>query len=120
MKFSPAYRPNHIQDVLCQMHRGQWFGFEGEQVYTNLVIHDDTKEKPTKAFLESELTKMQGEYDWYTVRAKRDVLLKETDYLALSDTTLPEPMRVYRQELRDIPQDFATPDIVIFPNKPDE
>ena len=47
MKFSPAYRPNHIQDVLCQMHRGQWFGFEGEQVYTNLVIHDDTKEKPT-------------------------------------------------------------------------
>ena len=49
-----------------------------------------------------------------------DFLLKETDYLALSDTTLPEPMRVYRQELRDIPQDFATPDIVIFPNKPDE
>ena len=60
------------------------------------------------------------EQSWDFIRGRRDQLLKETDFCALSDSSLSEPMRVYRQELRDVPQDFATPDIVIFPNKPDE
>ena len=34
--------------------------------------------------------------------------LKETDYLALSDTTLSVAMSNYRQGLRDIPQDNTT------------
>jgi len=36
------------------------------------------------------------------VRAKRDNLLTETDYLALSDNTLSAAMTTYRQALRDI------------------
>tara|TARA_Y100001963_G_C6510842_1_gene322057 strand:+ start:181 stop:471 length:291 start_codon:yes stop_codon:yes gene_type:complete len=38
-----------------------------------------------------------------TLRLKRDRLLAETDYLALSDTTLTDDMKTYRQELRDMP-----------------
>ena len=37
------------------------------------------------------------------LRAKRNRLLAETDYLALSDNTLSDDMRTYRQELRDLP-----------------
>ena len=37
------------------------------------------------------------------LRAKRNQLLAETDYLALSDATLSEEMRLYRQQLRDLP-----------------
>lgn len=37
-----------------------------------------------------------------SVRNKRDGLLAETDYLALSDNTLTEAMTTYRQALRDI------------------
>ena len=37
------------------------------------------------------------------LRAKRNRLLAETDYLALSDNTLSDDMRTYRQELRDFP-----------------
>jgi len=37
-----------------------------------------------------------------TTRNIRDNLLRDTDYLALSDNTLTEEMRVYRQSLRDI------------------
>ena len=36
------------------------------------------------------------------VRSKRDGLIAETDYLALSDTTLTPEMAAYRQALRDI------------------
>ena len=36
------------------------------------------------------------------VRAKRDRLLADTDYLALSDNTLTAEMTTYRQALRDI------------------
>ena len=37
------------------------------------------------------------------LRAKRNRLLAETDYLALSDNTLSDGMKTYRQDLRDLP-----------------
>ena len=37
------------------------------------------------------------------LRAKRNRLLAETDYLALSDNTLSDDMKTYRQALRDLP-----------------
>ena len=37
------------------------------------------------------------------LRKKRNRLLAETDYLALSDSTLSDDMRTYRQALRDLP-----------------
>ena len=37
------------------------------------------------------------------LREKRNRLLTETDYLALSDNTLSDDMKTYRQELRDFP-----------------
>ena len=37
------------------------------------------------------------------LRAKRNRLLAETDYLALSDNTLSNDMKTYRQSLRDLP-----------------
>ena len=36
------------------------------------------------------------------VREKRNILIAETDYLALSDHTLSSDMTTYRQSLRDI------------------
>ena len=37
------------------------------------------------------------------LRSKRNRLLTETDYLALSDSTLTSDMTTYRQALRDLP-----------------
>ena len=37
------------------------------------------------------------------LRNKRNALLAETDYLALSDSTLTDNMKTYRQALRDLP-----------------
>ena len=47
--------------------------------------------------------------------------LTETDYLALSDNTLSDDMRTYRQELRDLPEGKDTVEKcenATFPTKP--
>ena len=56
-------RPETIEDVLVYMRVGQWFGFNGkEKTYDNLIIHTDD-EKPTKEWLESELSSQQAAWD---------------------------------------------------------
>ena len=42
------------------------------------------------------------------VRKKRNILLVETDHFALSDQTLTDNMKTYRQELRDITEGLDT------------
>ena len=55
---------------------------------------------------------------WASVRRDRDQRLAETDYLALSDSTLSSTMKTYRQSLRDVPEDNSDPDNVSWPSKP--
>jgi hypothetical protein len=55
-----------------------------------------------------------------TLRAKRNKLLADTDYLALSDNTMTEEVRTYRQALRDITEGLTTKEqveAVVFPTK---
>jgi hypothetical protein len=55
---------------------------------------------------------------WVRIRILRDRKLAETDYLALSDSTLASDMKTYRQSLRDVPADNADPDDISWPEKP--
>ena len=55
------------------------------------------------------------------LRKKRNRLLAETDFYALSDVTLSEDMTTYRQALRDLPAGLSTVDDVnnvTYPTKP--
>jgi len=55
------------------------------------------------------------------LRAKRNKLLADTDYYALSDVTMSDDMKTYRQDLRDLPSGKDTLDKVnnaTFPTKP--
>jgi len=52
------------------------------------------------------------------VREKRNSLIAETDYLALSDNTMTSEMQTYRQALRDIPSQAGFPTNVTWPTKP--
>jgi hypothetical protein len=57
-------RPDHIEDALVRMHTGQWFGWNGkEKIYANLIIHDDSKTKPTEEELNAKLVEIQNEFD---------------------------------------------------------
>jgi len=52
------------------------------------------------------------------VREKRNSLIAETDYLALSDNKMTSEMQTYRQALRDIPSQAGFPTNVTWPIKP--
>lgn len=52
------------------------------------------------------------------LRAERNRLLAETDYLALADATLTDEMRTYRQALRDLPANTADLANPVWPTKP--
>ena len=55
------------------------------------------------------------------LRAKRNRLLQDTDFHAMSDNTMSAEMTTYRQELRDITEGITTVEqanAVVFPTKP--
>ena len=55
------------------------------------------------------------------LRQRRNNLLSETDFYALSDVTMSEDMTTYRQDLRDLPSGLTTVeevDNVTWPTKP--
>ena len=62
-------RPNHIEDYLVKLHTGQWFGFknlngnDANKTYANLIIHDNSKTKPTEQECIDGLAQLQSDYD---------------------------------------------------------
>ena len=65
---------------------------------------------------------MSSEKKWIYITAYRNVLLTQSDWTQLADAVLTQAewtaWQDYRQSLRDIPQNFISPDDVIFPVKP--
>ena len=58
-------RPDHIEDYLITLHIGQWFGWSDSKnkIYANLIIHDDSKTKPTEQECINGLAQLQSDYD---------------------------------------------------------
>ena len=58
-------KPNHIEDYLIRLHTGQWFGWSDSKnkVYANLIIHDDSKTKPTEQECIDGLAQLQSDFD---------------------------------------------------------
>lgn len=96
--------------------------------YKNLWIPKNVANRFYNIFLEEQA---KGEAElvpyippvptWEQIRSERDWLLKETDWAVLPDAS-PKPSKQawlnYRQALRDVPQNFATPQDVVWPQKP--
>jgi len=74
--------------------------------------------QPTEAEIQAEIARLEAEQPWKELRRKRNRLIAETDYLALSDSTLTTEMAAYRQALRDLPANTADPTNPVWPVKP--
>ena len=74
-----------------------------------------------KEQIEAQFPVVEFEMALDELRAKRNKLLADTDFHALSDQTLSPEMSAYRQALRDITEGLLTVDevkAVVFPAKP--
>jgi hypothetical protein len=88
--------------------------------FDQIQWHDGTT-PISKDDIQAQFTAVDFDTAMKNLRAKRNKLLAETDHLALSDQTLSDDMKTYRQELRDITNGLTTKDevdAVTFPTKP--
>lgn len=102
------------EDALLSLRPGAEWVLRGDV----LEWLDQTQTEPTEAEIQAELARLIAEQPWKVLRAERNRLLAETDYLALADATLTDEMRTYRQALRDLPANTADPANPVFPTKP--
>jgi len=90
--------------------------------YSNGVLVDLTTEETTQR--ETDIANAPTEFQirMMQLRNKRNDLLAQTDYLAMSDQTLSSEMTTYRQALRDITNGLTTVEqvnAVVWPEKPE-
>ena len=85
------------------------------------VLEDLTADEITARNAEQITASTALELALSEIREKRNILIAETDYLALSDQTLSTEMSTYRQALRDITNGITTVEQannVTWPTKP--
>jgi len=82
--------------------------------------HEGTTPIP-KADIEAKIPEVEFDTAMEDLRSKRNQLLQDTDFHALSDNTMSTDMTTYRQELRDLTNGITTVEqanAVVFPTKP--
>ena len=93
----------------------RYHNINGEKV--QFTAEEETaRDAEEKAWADGALARAQA-----NLRSRRDSLLAETDYYALSDVTMSDDMKTYRQNLRDLPAGKDTVekcDNVTWPTKP--
>ena len=90
------------------------------KIAINGIVRDMTAEETSAYELDQQTNGFEMAIE--TLRGTRNALLKDTDYLALSDQTMTAEMTAYRQALRDITNGLTTVadvEAVVFPTKPE-
>ena len=85
-----------------------------------ITWHNGTTPIP-KADIEAQFPAVELDNAMADLRSKRNQLLIDTDFHALSDNTMSAEITTYRQELRDITNGITTVEqanAVVFPTKP--
>jgi len=94
---------------------------KGDDINTcEIDWHEGTTPIP-KADIEAQFPAVELDNAMADLRTKRNRLLQDTDFHALSDNTMSAEMTTYRQELRDITEGITTVEqanAVVFPTKP--
>ena len=93
----------------------RYHNINGERVQFT-AAEETARDAEEKAWADGALGRAQAK-----LRSRRNQLLAETDYYALSDVTMSDDMKTYRQELRDLPSGKDTVekcDNVTWPTKP--
>ena len=110
-----------IQEAILKINPNAVATVSGEDINTCKITWHNGTTPISKADIEAQFPAVEFDMAMEDLRAKRNNLLKETDHYALSDQTLSDDMRTYRQSLRDITNGLTTKaevDAVVFPTKP--
>ena len=110
-----------IIEAILKINPNAKVGVRGNDINTcEIEWHNGTTPIPV-ADIEAQFPIVEFDMAMEDLRAKRNKLLADTDYLALSDNTLSTDMATYRQSLRDITNGLTTVEdvnSVTWPTKP--
>ena len=93
----------------------RYHNINGEKVQFT-AAEETARDAEEAAWADGALARAQA-----NLRSRRDALLAATDFYALSDVTMSDDMKTYRQELRDLPSGkdtVAKCNDATFPTKP--
>jgi len=110
-----------IIEAILKINPNAKVGVRGNDINTCEIEWHDGTTPISKADIEAQFTAVEFDMAMEDLRAKRNKLLQDTDHYALSDQTLSDDMRTYRQSLRDITNGLTTVadvEAVVFPTKP--
>lgn len=83
------------------------------------LAEDEIYEREQAVIREQESPAYIAKQKWNEIRSKRNGFLFQSDWTQLQDFQgNKDAWAIYRQELRDIPQTFSTPESVILPSRP--
>jgi|TARA_R100000353_G_scaffold160233_1_gene119880 hypothetical protein len=84
-----------------------------------LIWKDETNTAPTADEIAAEQARLLALEPLRCLRENRNALLAETDWMALSDVTMSDAWKTYRQALRDLPANTKDPSNPTYPTKPE-
>ena len=84
-----------------------------------ITLHDDTLTLPSDSDINDKIAELDVSEPLAELRAERNSKLAETDFYALSDLTMSDDMKTYRQALRDITKTYKSLEDVKWPEKPE-
>ena len=108
-----------IEKAILKINSNAEFSVNADDI-NQIVWHNGTT-PISKADIEAQFTAVEFDMSMEDLRTKRNKLLQDTDFHALSDNTMSADMTTYRQELRDITEGITTVEqanAVVFPTKP--
>jgi hypothetical protein len=110
---------NKIIEAILKLNPTAQVSVSGDDI--NTIVWENGTTPISKEDIEAQLPIVELDMAMSNLRAKRNKLLAETDYLALADNTMTEEVKTYRQALRDITEGLSTVEevnAVVFPVKP--
>ena len=100
-----------LEDYLCKIHTGQWFGFEGDKTYKNLVIIDDQYDKPTEQECVDGVAQMESESKLQQVENnRRNAYRNEADPLYLKWQRGEATEQEWLDKIEEIRERFPKPE----------
>jgi len=110
-----------IIEAILRINPNAKVSVSGDDLDTCTITWHDGTAEISKTDIEAQFPAVELDIAMASLRAKRNNLLAETDYLALSDQTLSSDMNTYRQNLRDITNGIDTVEKannITWPTKP--
>jgi len=112
-----------IEKAITNLCPGASFFVENDD-YKTIVWYDDSYTMPSESAVNDELAKIIAEHPAKEIRAERNRLLTNTDWVVIKYKELgkavPAVWKSYRQALRDITEQEGFPHDVTFPEEPTE